>query len=66
MMKMLIIIIIIMQVTLYHLLKLFHADAHLQPQQQTPRKELVSEFYDEIVSTLTNESYQLLSKILVH
>jgi len=36
-------------VTLYHLLKLFHADAHLQPQQQTPRKELVSEFYDEII-----------------
>eukprot|EP00112_Aurelia_sp_Birch-Aquarium-sp1_P024329 Seg765.3 transcript_id=Seg765.3/GoldUCD/mRNA.D3Y31 product="YEATS domain-containing protein 4" protein_id=Seg765.3/GoldUCD/D3Y31 len=49
-------------VTLYHLLKLFHADAHLQPQQQVPRKELVSEYYDEIIF---QDPTQLMHKMLI-
>eukprot|EP00794_Sanderia_malayensis_P014971 gene14971-16514_t len=48
-------------VTLYHMLKLFHAETALQPQQQVPRKELISEFYDEIIF---QDPTQLMHKLL--
>ena len=45
-------VVIILQVTLYHLLKLFQTESALA----SGKKQLVSEFYDEVVSTNLSHS----------
>ena len=46
------VVVIILQVTLYHLLKLFQTESALA----SGKKQLVSEFYDEVVSTNLSHS----------
>ena len=53
---------VVLQVTLYHLLKLFQTESALA----SGKKQLVSEFYDEIVSRSSCISKDIFSQVFTH